>query len=92
MLVFSYTAPIPLRQRLRIPIMVGVGLLFLVFMGLIGGVGSVLFGIFPVALITAMNICGQRICSNCGKTNHNTNIYAFTPPAYCLQCGTKLDR
>ena len=88
--VFRYTAPIPLRQKLRVPIVVGVGALFLIFLGLIMGPTAIL-GILPVGLIMAMNIRGTRICSNCGAENTNPNIFAFTPPRHCQKCGTKHD-
>lgn len=87
--VFRYTAPIPLRQKLRVPIAVVVGTLFVVFLGFIGGPGMAIIGILPVGLIMAMNVRGTRICSNCGAENMNPNIFAFTPPRYCQRCGTK---
>lgn len=88
-LVFRYTAPIPLRQKLRVPLAVGTGTLFLVFMGLIMGPERAIVGILPVGLIMAMIIRGTRICPNCGAENRNPNIFAFTPPLYCEKCGTK---
>ena len=88
-LVFRYAAPIPLRQKLRVPIAVGMGALFMVFMSLIMGPEKAIVGILPVGLIIAMNITGSRICPNCGAENRNPNIFAFTPPQYCQTCGAK---
>jgi hypothetical protein len=88
-LVFRYTAPIPLRQKLRVPITLVVGALFSIFLGIMMGPEKAIVGILPVGLIIAMNIRGTRICSNCGTENRNPNIFAFTPPLYCQKCGTK---
>ena len=88
-LVFRYAAPIPLRQKLRVPLAIGTGTLFLVFIGLIMGPEKAIFGILPVGLIMAMIIRGTRICPNCGVENRNPNIFAFTPPLFCQKCGTK---
>jgi hypothetical protein len=89
--VFSRVASIELRRRVRIPISIGVGALFVAFVGLIGGIGHAMFAILPVALIVAMQITGERICPSCGKSVRNPNIFAFSAPRYCQHCGTKLD-
>ena len=91
LLVFRYTAPIPLRQKFRVPITVSVGTLFIAFLGAIMGPEKATLGIPIVALIMTMNIRGTRVCPNCGAENRNPNIFAFTPPQYCQKCGTKHD-
>jgi hypothetical protein len=72
------------------PIMtVGVGILFVVFVWLLGFRGGVLYFVVPATvLMTALNIKGTQFCDSCGKTLYIQN--PFSKPAFCPACGSKL--
>ena len=68
---------------------IGVGLLFALFIFLMGFPISVFAIMGPaIILITYLNLKAVRFCDACGKTIMNQNL--FSSPEFCTKCGAKL--
>ena len=71
--------------------MVFIGVLFLVFMSLMGLPLQAYFLMVPaVGLITFLNIRGTRFCSSCGRTIFPQGL-PWSRPEFCSSCGAKID-
>lgn len=81
-----------LKRKVHPPFVIFVGVLFLVFVALMGFAHDAFFYVVMVpgvAVISYLNIRNTRFCTTCGKTLYTQN--PFTRPHFCTQCGTNLD-
>ena len=78
-----------MKRSLWPPFVIGTGILFLVFMWLMGFSGKAFLIMLPLTgLITYLNLRTVRFCSACGKTLINQNF--LSPPKFCSKCGAEL--
>ena len=87
--IFHFTAPPAWKQKVWTYATVGVGLLFLAFVYLLGGLLAFYFAAIPVGLITCLNLTTVKFCPQCGALNRSPFI--FPVPKFCNKCGSDLD-
>jgi hypothetical protein len=76
------------KKRLFGPFTVGVGVLFILFVMLMGVLAPALPLLVPaVALIMFLNVRNTRFCPDCGRL---VPTRGFTRPRYCPSCGHAL--
>jgi hypothetical protein len=76
-----------LKRRVWPWFVIGVGVLFLGFVGFSGGYQILYFAGPAVALITIMNLRRVKFCDSCGKTIFQAFLSA---PKFCSYCGAQL--
>ena len=78
-----------LKRKLWPPFVIGAGVLFAVFVTLMGFPLDTFYIMGPaLILITYLNLTRTKFCDSCGKTIINQNFFA--KPEYCTKCGEKL--
>ena len=78
-----------LKRKLWPPFVIGTGVLFILFVYLMGFGGEAMYMMVPaVILITILNLRATKFCDSCGKTIINQNF--FVKPEFCSKCGAKL--
>jgi hypothetical protein len=81
-----------LKRRIYPAFVIGVGVLFLIFVWLMAVPDDVSFFcvmVPGVVLITLLNIRNTRFCNSCGRTVFTQN--PFASPKFCSKCGASLD-
>jgi hypothetical protein len=90
-LFFQFSKNAALKRQLWPPVMVAIGVGFLLFFGLSGGASDPAFFALATAmvvLIVAINIRAMKFCGKCGATVMNQN--PFSKPKFCSKCGAEL--
>ena len=87
-IVLNQVASPALKQNLQKVVPVVVGLVFLVFVYLLGGSKSLYFAVGPVLLIMFLNVRLVKYCHKCGAMNRSVNW--LSAPKYCQKCGQSL--
>ena len=79
------------RKKRLVPVfIVGVGVIFAIFVLVMTGDLRIMVFVIPaVALITFLNLRQIRVCPTCGRTIHSGMW--FTRADYCPKCGGRLD-
>jgi hypothetical protein len=78
------------KKRLLPVFIIGVGVLFVIFVFLMSGdLGVLAFMVPAVVVISFLNLRMIRVCSACGRTIHSGMW--FTKAEYCSKCGARLE-
>jgi hypothetical protein len=85
--IHTWASP-ALKMKLQRTLPVWIGLLFLTFVYLLGGIDTLYWAAPIVALITYLNVAAVRICPHCGATN--TSHTLIPAPKYCQRCSAAL--
>ena len=86
--VIHHKASPAFKMKLQRTAPVFIGLLFLGFVYLLGGIDTLYWAAPAVALIMYLNIAAVRVCPRCGNTNTSHTLYPA--PKYCQRCSNPL--
>lgn len=88
-LLFYLAASPALKRKVQPFASVATAVLFLFFIYLLSGTGTLLFMSVPVAFIAWYNATQVKYCPDCGALNRS--VFMFPAPEYCNKCGSPLD-
>ncbi len=88
--LFYLNKNVEMKRRLWPLFNIFIGVLFVVFISLMGFPLQTLFIAIPgVALIVFLNIRSVKFCDNCGRITHGRTPFSTTK--FCSHCGTAVD-
>ena len=89
-LLFFVSKNATLKRKLWPPFVIGIGILFAVFVYLMGFPIETFAIMGPaIILITFLNLRNMKFCDSCGKSIMSQN--PFSRMEYCPKCGAKLN-